>query len=245
MKIENKTVEQAIAILNRHCKNALWMLHENTPIWRGHKRDLKDFSVVDTSKSERVSNNTRNYYTAILDSSPKMAGWPKRSKSLICSTKMSRASSYAMLKNDWLYAVIPFDDAKIGAVNRDDMWDTPVTIGGITKKIESWNDVWYNFDADDDINGLKELAAELKARKKAGVVAPHKAFPAAVRNDLMGAIYDAYDPKKLGFTLCDSKTVRSVQVGEVWVGGKVVMIKKPMWDRVRKAYADSVSEMDD
>jgi hypothetical protein len=239
IQIESKGVKDAIDLLNTHCKNALWMLHDNRPLWRGHKHDLKDFSVVDTSKSERVSNNTRNYYTAILDSSPLMADFPKRSKSLICSMTKNRALSYAMYESDWLFAVVPFDDAKIGAVNSEDIWDRQVTIGGITKRIEAWNDVWYRFHADDDINGLKELATQLKNGVMANVVVGFsKPFPAEVRKDLMKAIYTAYDPTKLGFTLHNSATIKNAKKGEVWVGGEVMMIKKPMWDRIRKAYND-------
>jgi hypothetical protein len=235
MQIESKGVKDAIDLLNKHCKKALWMLHDNNPLWRGHKHSLEDFSTVDTSKSERASTNTRNYYTIILDNNPKMAGWPKRSKSLICSKDLDRAFGYAQHNSSWLYALIPYDDAKIGAVNSEDIWDARVSLGSVTQEIEEWNDFWRYLGAAESIEGLEKIAARVKA---GDIHQLDKMLTAEQRQDLMGTIFDAYDPKRLGFTLHNSATVKRAKFGEVWVEGKVMLIKKKMWDRIRASYKE-------
>lgn len=89
-------IEEAIHLLNKHCKNALWMLEENKSIYRGDVSNEKNsFTTIDTNLTTRKSQNTSNYYTMILDNHPEMKDFPKRSKSLICSTSLDDARVYS------------------------------------------------------------------------------------------------------------------------------------------------------
>ncbi len=127
-KYRRLSMEEAIKLLKTKCKNNLWMVEENTPLYRGDypsQAGMPDFDrtrpnvyVVDTASAERKSTNTENFYTEIFDTHPKMKAFPKRSRSFICSTYRQTAVGYGTL-----FAIIPFDDAKVAFVGAGDMWD--------------------------------------------------------------------------------------------------------------------------
>jgi hypothetical protein len=240
IKYDPKKTKEAIDILNTHCKNALWMLHENKPIWRGAKTNkAAPFLVVDTSQSERKSENTKNYYTVIFDNNPAMAGFPKRSQSLIGTTEKTRSYDFTGF-GSYLYAMIPFDDAKIGAVNSFDIWDATVSFGDFEQELNYMNKKFEQAGIPDTIEGLKAFAKKLKD-PKFEVPSGMKYISQEERNDFMAYLYREYSPKNLGFTLHTTSNMKGVE-GEVWVGGKVMMIEEPMWQRIRKAYDAGVQD---
>lgn len=84
-------------------------------VYRGVNRK-GDIAIVRPSSHERVSRNTENYYTLIIDDT--WDNFPKRNKSLICSTTSSRAKEY-----DEVYRIIPLDgNALFGVAPKSDMW---------------------------------------------------------------------------------------------------------------------------
>jgi hypothetical protein len=237
-------VQKAIDLLNAHCKNALWMLHDDAPIWRGFSNPPNlMFQTIDTSKSERRSENTSNYYTAILDNNPKMAKYPKRSRSLICSMDRHDANAFAS-GNLGAFAIIPFDDAKIGAVNEADMWNVQVSIFGLTESISNINEVFDGWGIEDDIRSLEEFGENLRA----GDVKPSLKYGTAtlkitydVKENFMDELYDAYSPHKLGFSLHTTSNLQGIE-GEVWVGGRVMMIHPDMWTKLVATYKSLVKK---
>lgn len=87
-----------------------------------------------------------------------MVKFPKRSKSIICSTAYGAASAYGHS----VYKIFPFDDTKIGVSPESDIWYTFPQYGtielfneGFRKLIESFLD--YNF-----INNIKSYNELLK-----------------------------------------------------------------------------------
>lgn len=127
-KYRRLSMEEAIKLLKTKCKKSLWMIEENMPLYRGDypsQAGMPDFDhrrpnvyTVDTTSTERKSTNTENFYTEIFDTHPKMKAFPKRSRSFICSTYRQTAAGYGTL-----FAIIPFDDAKVAFVGAGDMWD--------------------------------------------------------------------------------------------------------------------------
>ena len=79
--------------------------------------DIGDFSQVSPSKFTRRSRNTANYYTLINDNSPAWKEYPKRSKSIVCTTDYNTAYFYG-----YSYVVFPYDYTKIGKCIRADYW---------------------------------------------------------------------------------------------------------------------------
>ena len=89
-------------ILTRHAHTAKNILH--------YLVDPKKF------KEKRISRNTSNYYTLIMDTSFKWAAYPKRSKSLICSINRTQGERYP-------HRVFPENGSQMGVCPSYDMWD--------------------------------------------------------------------------------------------------------------------------
>lgn len=116
----NISINDAIEIINKNCiKNFKYMNDSDVWIYRGDS-NLINAAYVSYSKnrSERKSANTTNEYTylfsEILDSWKK---YPKRNKSIICSTSEKYAADYGNV-----YYVIPFDKTSIGICPQSDLW---------------------------------------------------------------------------------------------------------------------------
>lgn len=117
--------EEILPMLKKYCSEALTHLMDN-PIWRGFSSLTNtNFHAfyVDPSTSERRSQNTLNYYTLLMDNSPFMKGWPKRSRSLICSTSSSTASGYGQP-----FALFPYNGTRLAWCHSYDIWETRVDI---------------------------------------------------------------------------------------------------------------------
>jgi len=75
--------------------------------------------IVKPGEHTRVSANTYNTYTLLIDHSKKWAKYPKRSKSIICSTNSTGPNSYGEV-----YVVFPKDGYKFGVCPTYDMWES-------------------------------------------------------------------------------------------------------------------------
>lgn len=105
--------EKAIELLTKNCKESL-----KSTLWRGYGKEMPDeYLFIDPSKSVRVSANTANYYTLFMDNDPSWKGYPKRSRSIIGATHLSRIDHWPAV-----YRVYPYDGAKIGVCSDNDIW---------------------------------------------------------------------------------------------------------------------------
>ncbi len=245
IKIKSVSVDKAISVLNEHCKDALWMLEKNRPIWRGFipaARPSSSFSIVDLSKSERKSQNTSNYYTILLDENPynRAEGLPKRSKSLICSTDKKYAARYGPL-----YAAIPFDGVKIGCVNKKDMWDTKVRLFRIQDTIDQYNHFFKMLRIEQSIESFENFAKQVS--KSSGTLEKcigkywysaklAKEEKALIQADFMDYLFKAYSTKKTKHTIATTATLNQEQNQEVWFSDKCVLVEEDTWERIVDAY---------
>lgn len=86
-----------------------------------------DYAYIQPSKYERRSAYASgNHYTLLLDNLPSWKKYPKRSRSVICSTDRWKANEY---KGSGLYYVLPKNGAMIGVCPRTDIF-------------ESFSDIW-------------------------------------------------------------------------------------------------------
>jgi hypothetical protein len=101
---------------------APWYLEngdEIMPIYRGVRvfkyektnRDFVKILKVQPSKFKRQAANTHNFYIDLMDGSPLWEGYPKRSKSIICSTNYKYANDYGEV-----FRVIPLKENETFAV---------------------------------------------------------------------------------------------------------------------------------
>lgn len=93
----------------------------STPIYRGMK-NTSDIILGNGNELNRSSANTRNYYTLLMsaDILDSWDGWPKRSKSFICTNNWSKAKNYGSS----VYRIIPLENQDIAICSADDFWDS-------------------------------------------------------------------------------------------------------------------------
>ena len=78
------------------------------------------YSIIDPTKGRlRRSANTSNEYTLLMDNLPEWKDYPKRSRSLICTTDKWYADGFGDLK-----IVLPVNGAKLGVCTSEDLWDS-------------------------------------------------------------------------------------------------------------------------
>lgn len=108
------TRDEAINWIALHAKDI------SAEIFRGdYARDTPEMAVYDTEQISRVSRNTANFYTQWMDNHPQWAAYPKRSKSMICSSSDSTARGYGHIK-----LIIPSDNCLIGVCPTLDLWQS-------------------------------------------------------------------------------------------------------------------------
>lgn len=107
--------------------SAIQKLKEGKYIYRGLGNFNKRYAIVRPSKFSRQSRNTKNIYTALMDFLPAWSDYPKRSKSIICSTSRVYARGYTSGWSDdigALYVVLPKNGASIGICPDYDIWNS-------------------------------------------------------------------------------------------------------------------------
>src|SRR5271168_3608736 len=120
------TLPKVIRALEENCSNAIQAMKENKFIYKGFNTNLgHNFLLTDPSQKERKSANTSNQYTLLMDNLPAWKEYPKRSRSLVCSTSSDRAASYGNV-----YLVLPFNGARIGICPEYDIWDSFYELSG-------------------------------------------------------------------------------------------------------------------
>jgi len=124
------------------------LLNKESAIYRGikHKDGRKkpqDVYIIDPSEHNRVSIDTDNTYTLIIDNSEYWKDYPKRSESVICSTNLKYAQSFGEV-----YRVIPIkENTLFGKCEEDDIFQC----------------FWQLKYIDDSIDNPRDLDNYLKA----------------------------------------------------------------------------------
>jgi hypothetical protein len=111
------SVEHAKSIL----KNYTQAIKSPTVIYRGNTYNDEPLYLLDpTTFLDRVSPfANHNYYNMLLSNLPSWSKYPKRNKSVICTTSYSNASGR---QDGNPYVVLPQNGAKIGVCSERDIW---------------------------------------------------------------------------------------------------------------------------
>jgi hypothetical protein len=231
-------LQEVIKVIKKNCSDSLWMFESKTPIWRGEKQqDLifgKDgIAVIDTTKSERKSQSMGNWYTLIIDNSPKYKNYPKRSQSLICTNNIGAAEGYGTPM-----AVIPFNGAKIGVVNAPDIWDKMITMGDKEMDLVSANNYFSMLRkfglSDTNWQSFVDFDKKLKTDENFRDLVENgvKGKPLEdLLDDFVNKVRKMYDD--LGFELLNPKQYEkrptTSRETEMWVGGEVVCLRESIF----------------
>lgn len=115
----------AISFIKTHCKKALKAFLDNDILYRGMEYN-GEYYHIDPKTGTRESANTSNEYTLIMDGNSRWKEYPKRSKSLVCTTSSRKTNSYGHT-----YMVFAKDGSRYGVCPKDDLWDSFSTFGGM------------------------------------------------------------------------------------------------------------------
>jgi len=228
---------KTMKLLNTHYRESLLLM--NNPIWRGIKEYYSNIVEFDTTRSERQSSNTSNHYTLLIDNSPYFVGWPKRSKSLICSTDPHYANSYGTL-----YAIFPADGTNIAVCPKQDIWETNISLPefGVKWKnkvcnLADFND-WLRFelglpDVRTNFNDIIKATKTTMFQRRLGMN-----WPDVEPQEVIPILQKALSPKKAGFKLMTIPQFakNAPKDKEVWVQGKMVAIKHDVFYKFKDAY---------
>jgi len=237
-KSKNLSINKAVKLLNQNCRQSLAMI--DNPLWRGMGNHSAEILTIDPSTGERHSQNTSNYYTQLMSYSPYFEGWPKRNKSLICSSSEEYAGGYA--GNNGLYAIYPFDNVPIAVCPEADMWFTPLRVPALDIECDEdfdmsqFNNILrFNLRLPDD---YKQMLTYVKTPVFAERLANYRQhlIPKAQRILLTPETFIAYlhkcmSPKACGFKLLSiaQYAKNPPRYNECWVGGPVVAIQEDLY----------------
>lgn len=119
-RVKKATLAKAAELLETHCSAALrHYVNKGLVLYRGFESPESVLIGDSTQGQARVSANTKNYYTLILDNDPSWQEFPKRSRSFICSTSEGTAEVYGRA-----YCVFPFDGTELGVCPNSDIWNS-------------------------------------------------------------------------------------------------------------------------
>ena len=226
---ENLQLEKAMTLLNAHCTEALAMLE--TPIWRSMKDHQEPLVFIDTTNSERKSQNTSNHYTLLLDNSPYYKLWPKRSKSLIATTDDRYARGFV----GTMYALFPFNGTRIGVCPVRDIWEVMATLPEFQTNIhttfEGIADMCRNYLYLPDTSYAEFVAAVKLPRVEEEL--RYLSNGKVGSEDFIDVLNRGMAPDRTGMQIKTIKSFASKHPmdNEVWFSGKCIAIEKSLWER--------------
>lgn len=154
-------VDEAIDLLNRHCKMGLKAISSGGLLYRGFKHGTKINSmVINPSTGERTSKDTNNLYQLMMDNSKALKDYPKRGKSLICSSSLLEAESYGSAM-----VIVPFDGTMVACGGEDDFISTDIgavvdhqTLDDMSQVIETiLGNIGFKIDRSGQFRDIKVL----------------------------------------------------------------------------------------
>jgi len=235
--------EEAFNLLEKNCKQAL----KSTPIYRGVKFVDDYFLSVNPSDFERKSANTKNYYTLLIDNSPYWKDYPKRSKSIICTTSHYRASAYGNI-----YRVFPYDGAKIGICPASDFWGSFINslygdyLDDFNENIEYLFSILNIPLKDNSISSIKKSFKQFDKvyqTKKENTIEHITNLHInwlydfySYKKGLLNYINEILNPKKNNLKLQKIGTPIKCDNCEVWTDSKSILIQSDIFNELKDRY---------
>jgi hypothetical protein len=123
--VKKTSLDGIIKLLNAQYKDGLNAIANGSVLYRGfgnmNKKEAEGYKIINTTNAIRTSRDTNNLYQLCMDHSSALAQYPKRSNSLICSTRMSGADSFGRIN-----VIVPIDGTKVAVCGSKDMFDTMI-----------------------------------------------------------------------------------------------------------------------
>lgn len=243
--------DDTINLLKTDHSSAYKAYLENNKIYRGLDDRDYDFLYIKPSVSdeERTSRFALgNYYTALMITLPSWKSYPKRNKSIICTTETSKAFDYSGSYAGAVYIVLPKNNSKIAISSDDDIFYSfnyvyerlgVDSANGFNRLIEN---MLYDFNLGNYTQwNENNIDVILKLMDKDVVMKQGERYRTATHrllSDIHNSNYtswkdyfnDLLDPVKNGFKLTTIENYKRLSDKEVWTDGDSLLIK------IEKAY---------
>jgi len=238
------TIEEAVEAIKNKCTD---FIKNGSIVYRGVD-DARDAAlIVSPANFVRKSRNTSNFYTLLMDNLPAWKKYPKRSKSIICTTNRNYAEDMGES-----YRVFPFDGSKIGVCPEDDLWASfGLDISGLdifNDCIGMMMDKFTNYDESDIVtyNDLLKLFDKFDEHKSSfnidrNSLPPYfnfKLFEPYFETDvkLIDFAKEIIDPERHKFELKNTKTFKNITHREVWTDGTSILLNSKIADDAMKSF---------
>lgn len=220
-------------------------------LYRGGSGDrqkgLRIGNAAGAGITPRESANTHNNYTLWIDNHPSFKGWPRRSLSFIATDDRDVAEGFGGAA-----LLVVHDEAQIGIVGHDDLWNTPLDIPGEREiTIEEFNG-WtqhYFYEKKKQVITYQQLSTALKSitlddLEDDGFDEQIKGYMASKE---LNNLYDVWNaliiPKIFANKTTGARVGDASTDGEVWIQGEVGFI--PHIKRLSKSDAERLAEWAD
>jgi uncharacterized protein YlzI (FlbEa/FlbD family) len=215
------------AFLQEHCSE---FLDNNltTPLYRGSRKGYGiGVKIIDVSVGTRKSENTTNHYTILMDNSKYYKDWPKRSKSLICSTLKSKAGMYGQV-----FCIIPFNGTKIAITEDEDIWLTRVDLYDLNWKgnLYNLNNILQMLEIPD--TSIQNMINYTKTPKFKADFYQMFNEPKIAPEDFIPYLQFCMNPYLLKFSLEDTSSFSAIEYPnrEVWFSGKCLVVAEKYYE---------------
>ena len=217
---------------------------EGNKIYRGLNNNYFAYYINPKKSTRKSAYVGSNYYTLLMDNLPLWKKYPKRSKSIVCTTDYSKGKAYGTL-----YLVFPKDGSKIGVCPKDDIFYSFPKLYNNKEFIYNMRDWTYHFEdldfwmsnkkSDKSWNSMKKLFNKIdELRKKQNslslsssddkdVIYIKEYFPYLFNKgkDSLSGINQAMSPKKNGFELKKAGDIIPAD-REIWTDGESMLINE-------------------
>jgi hypothetical protein len=217
-----KVKSQCSDILNTYKKGRYY--------FRGITDFSQKFGLVKPKNFERVSRNTDNYYTLLMDNLPSWKSFPKRSKSIIFTSDKEMGASYGNS-----YILFPKNGAKIGKAPDQDIWYSFVDLG---RKFDKSNFILSDFN--DFINNEIKHQNKPKTYDELKLIMQNTEFIYESGKSLWDVFVPLFDPKRNNFSIISPKTPVDSRIVELWTDADCyVMLYWKYEERFNNLYSDN------
>lgn len=221
----NKMIE-AVKI---ECSDAILAAAKNRLIFKGmFITGLPLLIKTNPALIERKSQNTANHYTVLLSNLPEWKRFPKRSRSLICSTSYKYAAEYGSST----FLVLPKNGTKIGVCSQRDFWESfPVMqrlsnlVSGRFHNMDQFTEfLAEECDIPDTLPYDKMIARMLEKKQTLANCFPLMATAETTR-DIRTELGKILNPKQNEFRLSTINTIPPTNITrEVWFSDEAYLL---------------------
>jgi hypothetical protein len=250
-RLKSISQDEAIKLLKTKANKA-WKqyIDKGTSIerWTGSIQNTP-LGFLDASKMpDRLSRNTENYYTHIINNDPLWKKFPRRQ--VICSLIIGDQGFTGGLR----YKVFPFDSTKIGIAPKDDIWDSfynlrkagvnPRRYNEFINKLFNGGSLGNSYDGsfkefkdrakqfdkrvkDEDIKEIQEYYMSMGNEKSATTLNSYN-------GDLYKNILNYINPN--GFKVGKPGSLSGNNMAEIWFEGPAVFIELIELDEIEDKF---------